>query len=224
MRITLNLASRPFFEMRPVLLRLRLAALALCVLAVAFFLLLRGLEIKATKAQATVQHWTAATQALQQEWQQDQSLMREPSNAATLNRSQFLNQMFRQKSFSWTTALMDLELVLPQGVQVININPQMTNHFLETLVSGETADIQGEGRAGFRPTMTESTDVNVDILAEFNPGDLARTDVTAEEKKSGTHATQWEQTHLPSAVAARTRSAQRDHRVHSHPSPDRSKP
>ncbi|MEO6966737.1 MAG: fimbrial assembly protein, partial [Acidobacteriaceae bacterium] len=95
-------------------------------MAVAIFLLLRGVEIKATKAQATVQQWTAATQALKQEWQQDQSLMREPSNAATLNRSQFLNQMFRQKSFSWTTALMDLELVLPQGVQVININPQMT--------------------------------------------------------------------------------------------------
>lgn len=216
MRITLNLASRPFFEMRPVLLRLRIAILVLCGLALVIFFLLRGVEIKATKAQATVQQWTASTQALQQEWLRDQSLMRQPSNAATLDRSQFLNQLFREKSFSWTTALMDLERVLPQGVQVMSINPQMTKdghvmmrmrvngprnkviglvsnlekspHFLEPLVVGETADIQGEGRAGFHPTMSESTDVNVDILTQFNPGDLAKADVAAEEKKSGTHA------------------------------------
>ena len=41
MRITLNLASRPFFELRPVLLRLRVLAGALCVLALVLFLLLR---------------------------------------------------------------------------------------------------------------------------------------------------------------------------------------
>ena len=250
MRMTLNLASRPFFELRPVLLRLRIAALALCVLALALFLLLRRADIKAAQAQTAVQHWTVATQALQQEWQRDQSLMRQPSNAATLDRSQFLNQIFLQKSFSWTTALMDLELVLPQGVQVMSINPQMakdghvmmrlrvsgprdkvidlvTNleksaHFLEPLVAGETADIQEEGRAGFRPTMSESTDVNVDILAEFNPGDLAWTDVTAEEIKSGTHATQHEQTHVPAGDAIQSRRVPGNRRVHSRPSADRS--
>jgi type IV pilus assembly protein PilN len=141
--------------------------------------------------------------------------MRQPDNAATLQRSEFLNQIFRQKSFSWTTAMMDLERVLPQGVQVTSIDPNMTKegrvmmrlrvngprdkvvtlvsnlekspHFIEPLVAGETADIQGEGQAGFRPTMSESIDVNVDIIAGFNPGDLASTDVNAEAQKSGTH-------------------------------------
>ena len=51
--------------------------------------------------------------------------MRQPDNAATLQRSEFLNHLFLQKSFSWTTALMDLEKVLPQGVQVMSIDPQM---------------------------------------------------------------------------------------------------
>ncbi len=215
MRITLNLASRPFFEARPMLLRLRIAAVALVLLAVALFLLLRRAEVKAGEAQAAVHRWTLASQLLQQEWQRDQALMQMPENAATLDRSEFLNHLFLQKSFSWTTALMDLELVLPQGVQVMSIDPQMTKdghvmmrlrvngprdkvvglvtnlekspHFLAPLVVGETADIQGQGRAGFRPTMSESTDVNVDILAEFNPGNLASNDVAAEEKKSGTH-------------------------------------
>ncbi len=217
MRITLNLASRPFFELRPLFLRLRILAGALAALAVLLFVLLRSAENKAARADAAVHHWTLATQNLQQEWQRDQALMREPVNAATLDKSEFLNQEFIRKSFSWTTALMDLELVLPQGVQVMSIDPRMSKegevtvrlrvsgprdkavqlvanlekspHFLNPRVAAETAEVQGQGRAGFRPTMSASTDVNVTILAEFNGGDLASSDVTAEEKKSGTHST-----------------------------------
>ena len=220
MRITLNLASRPFFELRPVLLRLRVLAGALIVLALFLFVMLRQAELKADRAEAIAHKWTAASQQLQQEWQQDQALMRQPTNAATLQRSDFLNQIFLRKSFSWTTAMMDLERVLPQGVQVTSIDPRMTKegrvmmrlrvngprdkvvtlvsnlekspHFIEPLVAGETADIQGQGQAGFRPTMSETTDVNVDIIAGFNPGDLASTDVNAEAEKSGTHLTRRE--------------------------------
>jgi len=218
MRITLNLASRPFFELRPVLLRLRVLAAALGVMALVLFLLLQRAEVKADRAEAVAHKWSLASQQLQQEWQQDQALMRQPDNAATLQRSDFLNQIFRRKSFSWTTAMMDLERVLPQGVQVTSIDPRMTKegrvmmrlrvngprdkvvtlvsnlekspHFIEPLVAGETADIQGQGQAGFRPTMSETTDVNVDIIAGFNPGDMASTDVNAEAEKSGTHLAQ----------------------------------
>jgi hypothetical protein len=68
-------------------------------------------------------------------------------------------------------------------------NLEKSPHFVEPRVAGETADIQGQGQAGFRPTMSETTDVNVDIVAGFNPGDLASTDVNAEAEKSGTHVT-----------------------------------
>jgi type IV pilus assembly protein PilN len=241
MRITLNLASRPFFELRPVLLRLRVLGGALVVLALVLFLLLRQAEVKADRAEAVAHKWNVATQQLQQEWQQDQALMKEPANAATLERSDFLNQIFLRKSFSWTTAMMDLERVLPQGVQVTSIDPRMTKegvmmrlrvngprdkvvtlvrnlekspHFVAPLVAGETADIQGQGQAGFRPTMSETTDVNVDIIAGFNPGDLASTDVNAEAEKSGTHLTQRQQSAhpadrsvVPNKAAASTRPA-----------------
>jgi len=215
MRITLNLASRPFFELRPLFIRLRIVGAALVLLMIVLFSMLRRAEDKAARAQAAVHAWTLKTEVLQREWAYDQALMREPVNAATLDRSDFLNSEFTRKSFSWTTALMDLELVLPQGVQVISIDPRMTKdglvlvrlrvsgprdkavqlvsnlekspHFLNPRVAGETSDVQGQNRAGFRPTMSAATDVNVDILAEFNAGKLASTDVKAEEKKSGTH-------------------------------------
>lgn len=216
MRITINLASRPFFELRPLLLRLRILSVLLVLIAIALYFLLRGTELKALRAQATVHEWTQKTQALQQEWQHDQALMREPQNAATLERSEFLNQQFTLKSFSWTRALMDLEKVLPQGVQVISIAPRVTKsgpvevrlringprdvvvqfvsnlekspYFLQPRVIGETADVQGENRVGYRPTMSSSTDVNVDILAAFNPGTMGAGDIEAERNKSGTHA------------------------------------
>lgn len=217
MRISINLASRPFFEAGPLLLRLRILAAVLVIVAVGLFFVLQKAQVRAGEAQAAVFQWTASTQGLQREWQQDQAMMKQPDNAATLERSQFLNGEFRLKSFSWTTALMDLERVLPQGVQVISIDPRMSKtgqvemrlrvngprdkaiqlvsnmeaspHFLNPRVVGEAADVKGAGRAGYQPSMSASTDVNVAILAEFNAGDLAPTDVKAEEEKSGTHPT-----------------------------------
>lgn len=216
MRITLNLASRPFVELRPLFLRLRLLAVVLIGFAIALLLMLRRTEERAERAEATVGVWTQKTQRLQREWQEDQALMREPTNAATLGRSEFLNQMFTLKSFSWTAAMMDLENVLPQGLQVISIDPRMTKdghvlvrlringprdkavdllvnlekspHFLHPRLTGETAQLQqGQNRPGFVPTMGASTDVNFDILAEFNGGYLGPKDLTAEQRKSGTH-------------------------------------
>lgn len=52
--------------------------------------------------------------------------MRQPQNMAVLERAQFLNDVFERKSFSWTAVMMDLERVLPVGVQVTAIEPVIT--------------------------------------------------------------------------------------------------
>ncbi|HEY0795039.1 MAG TPA: fimbrial assembly protein, partial [Acidisarcina sp.] len=52
-----------------------------------------------------------------------QNMMQQPQNAAVLSQSDFLNQLFIRKSFSWTAVMMDLEDVLPSGVQVLSIDP-----------------------------------------------------------------------------------------------------
>lgn len=212
MRVTLNLASRPFHELRPLFLRLRALIGVLVVLAVVLGILLKRAQIQAARADAAVHSWTVKTHALQQEWRSAQILMREPANAATLSRADFLNEQFTRKSFSWTIALMDLERVLPQGVQVISLDPRVTKqgpvivrlrvsgprdkavelvanlekspHFLHPQVAGETAQVQGQNRAGYRPTMSESTDVNITIFAEFNAGTMAENKAEASAAKS----------------------------------------
>jgi type IV pilus assembly protein PilN len=123
MRISVNLANRPFVELRPLFARLRLAMVVLTVLAVGLWFALRSLEAKASVAQAQMDKLKSETQQYQHERQVNEARMHQPQNMAVLERSQFLNAMFARKSFSWTAVMMDLEKVLPTGVQVTSIEP-----------------------------------------------------------------------------------------------------
>ncbi len=215
MRVMLNLASRPFVELRPILALLRTVAAVLAVLMLGQWIALHSLEKKAAVSDANVSHWTDRTRELEREWNEDQAMMREPQNAATLTTSEFLNNLFAEKAFSWTAALMDMENVLPGGVQVVSMQPQMTKdghvllrlqvtgerdkavelvknletskHFLDPRIAGESAAqaSTGNGRPGFAPQPSTSEDVNFDILAEYNAQGM---EVTPKEKTKASDA------------------------------------
>ena len=123
MRISVNLASRPFVELRPLFARLRLLMAGLAVLAVALGIALHYLNKRAALATAEMDSLKAQTASYQQQRTQNEARMRQPQNAGVLERSRFLNGLFARKSFSWTAVMMDLERVLPTGVQVTSIDP-----------------------------------------------------------------------------------------------------
>ncbi len=81
---------------------------------------------KLDAAQATMDSLDARTRAATAEKQSNERRMRLPANAEMLNRAHFLNSLFLRKSFSWTAVMMDLETVLPSGVQITSIEPQVT--------------------------------------------------------------------------------------------------
>jgi type IV pilus assembly protein PilN len=140
MRITLNLATRPFVELRPLFARLRLAMAALAVFAVLLGIGLHVINAKASDAQARMDALKAKTVAFEQERHSNEARMRQPQNMSVLERSQFLNELFARKSFSWTAVMMDLEKVLPGGVQVTSIDPQITKEgevLIRMRVSGD---------------------------------------------------------------------------------------
>jgi len=126
MRISVNLATRPFVEIRPLLARLRLAMIFLSLLALGLGIWLRTLNQRAAVAEAQMEAVKIRTIQLQQERQANESRMRQPGNQAVLERSRILNDLFARKSFSWTAVMMDLERVLPAGVQVTSIEPQVS--------------------------------------------------------------------------------------------------
>ena len=88
MRITVNLATRPFVELRPVYQRLRIWMAVLILLAVPLWFLTRVEQKKADAATARVRSMQASVQRMQRQQQSYQALMRQPQNAAVLTQSE----------------------------------------------------------------------------------------------------------------------------------------
>jgi type IV pilus assembly protein PilN len=196
MRVQLNLASRPFVELGPLYLRLRLLILLLIGIAVPLWLLVAAQKRKASEAEARMTAVDQKIQGLENQRQAFQSQMREPQNAVVLSQSQFLNQLYASKAFSWTAVMMDLENVLPSGVQVLNIDPlidsktgkvtirlrisgahergvdlvrnlEHSHRFISPRVARETAESNQNGRQAEQ--VSTASNVNFDLLAEYNP-------------------------------------------------------
>jgi type IV pilus assembly protein PilN len=196
MRITVNLATRPFVELRPVYKRLRIWMAVLFVLAIPLWYLARIEQKKADVATARVRQMQASVQQMQRQQQSYQALMRQPQNAAVLTQSDFLNDLFRRKAFSWTATMTDLETVLPAGVQVLSIDPQVTpdghvtirmrvsgarehaielvknlegsKHFASPRLAQESLATANSGNQQATP-VSATSDVNFDILADYRP-------------------------------------------------------
>jgi type IV pilus assembly protein PilN len=196
MRITINLASHPYVELRPIYARLRIWMLILVLLAVPLGWLQHIEKQRAAAATAHVRAMQTRVDQMQRQQQSYQALMRQPKNAAILNQSDFLNSLFRQKSFSWTATMTDLETVLPAGVQVQSIDPQMSpdghvtirmrvtgqreralelvknlersKHFASPRLAGEALAANQNQNSQPVP-VSASSDVNFDILADYRP-------------------------------------------------------
>ncbi len=197
MRITLNLASKPFIELGPLYARLRSLMAILLLAAIPLWFLLKTEQRKAAIANAKLQSVEDNIQRLQNQQRSYQALMRQPQNAAVLTQAVFLNQLFAEKAFSWTAIMMDLETVLPAGVQVMNIDPttdksgavtirlrvngqrdravelvrnlEHSRRFLQPRLASESLETSASGnQANFQPA-NGPTNVNFDVLAEYNP-------------------------------------------------------
>jgi len=197
MRISINLATRPFVELRPLFARLRLAMGALALLAIGLGFGLHYLSLRAHKAEAQMDSLKAQTLAIQTERQTNELRMQKPQNRAVLDRSKFLNTLFARKSFSWTSVMMDLERVLPGGVMVTDIAPvisadgdvnirlrvsgereravdlvrnlEQSQRFLQPRPANETSQThEGNGAAAMAQAGLPGA-VEFDILSGYNP-------------------------------------------------------
>lgn len=126
MKISVNLATRPFVELRPFFLRLRIVMASLALLVVGLAVTAHLLQKKVDAQQAQLNGVKGQTLQVQGERTRDERRMQLPENAGVLGRAHFLNALFLHKSFSWTAVMMDLETVLPVGVQVTSIEPQVS--------------------------------------------------------------------------------------------------
>ena len=201
MRIAINLATRPFLNLGPALRRLRIAIGVLALAAVICGAGLYAIDSQARTARQKEQAVDAQIARIQQERNSDQAKMRQPENAAVITEASNLNQLFDLKAFSWTLAMEDLETVLPAGVQVTTLEPmrddkdghitlhvrvlgprdkavdlvrnlEHSRRFLQPRIVGETAEATGGPNQRIEP-VSESSRVNFDVLADYNPATAA---------------------------------------------------
>ncbi len=186
MRVNINLASQPYEDARRFWFKwgagiaaLGIFTLALIYLAVAgWFLARRDREmIRSREAQIAVRDGQKA---------EAQALMNLPENTSTRDRSQFLNDLFQRKAFSWTKAFEDLERLMPPRLHVVSIQPEMSadNQLqIKFVVAGESRERalelvrHMEGSQRFQQTQIEresfstqgASEVHFDITALYVP-------------------------------------------------------
>jgi type IV pilus assembly protein PilN len=196
MRVTLNLATRPYADIGPALKRLRIAMVVLAVLCLLFVLGLHLFDRQAAAARAREHSLDGQIARIQAERAAAEALMTRPDNARLIKQADFLNQLFDEKAFSWTLAMESMETVLPGGVQVTAIEPirakdghitvhvrvvgprdraddlvsnlERSRRFLQPRIVGENAE-SGNGPAQHQEPISASNRFDFDLLAEYNP-------------------------------------------------------
>jgi type IV pilus assembly protein PilN len=196
MKITLNLATRPFADLGPVLKQLRIGISVLVVLAGLFALGLHLLHGAAEQARQRDHSLDGQIAHIASERQGYEALMQQPDNARLLAESGALNGLFEQKAFSWTLTMENLETVLPAGVQVLTLEPTREkdgrivvhlrvagprDHVVDLVralehsarfrlprIVGESAE-QSSGTNQHLEPVSASNRFTFDILADYNP-------------------------------------------------------
>jgi len=177
MRVDINLATQPYEDARRFWLRWGGALVALGILTLLLLIMTVNGWIGARKDRQLIRQYQEQSAARDKEKADAQALLNLPQNSSTRDRSQFLNDLFQRKAFSWTKAFEDLERVMPPRLHVVSIHPELapdneleiklivagdsrehaldlvskmeaSQHFHETYIEEETSEAGGGSSAG----------------------------------------------------------------------------
>jgi type IV pilus assembly protein PilN len=203
MRITANLASRPFIDVGPIVRRLRIGMIVLLLVSIGLGAGLYFLHASAAAVRAREHSLDTSIAVVRGEEQGYESLVRQPDNATVLAHAATLNKLFDAKAFSWTLAMEDLETVLPAGVQVSTLEPvrdakdghitlhlrvlgprdkavelvqnlERSRHFLAPIITGEASETASNNNANqVLEPVGPSNRVTFELKADYNPAAAA---------------------------------------------------
>jgi type IV pilus assembly protein PilN len=143
MRVDINLASQPYEDARQFWLRWGGGLVALGILTLLLLVMTVNGWIAAGKDRQLIRQYEAQSAARDKEKADAQALLNLPQNSTTRDRSQFLNDLFQRKAFSWTKAFEDLEQVMPPRLHVVSIHPELApdNELeIKLIVAGDSRD------------------------------------------------------------------------------------
>jgi type IV pilus assembly protein PilN len=125
MRTQINLASQPYEDATQYLVRgtALLAVLALITVGLVWFTVHSVRQSSDINRQLSRVHDNLAV--LDREKGNAERMLALPQNHGTVEKSQFLNEIFARKAFSWTIVFSDMEKLMPPGLRVLSIAPQL---------------------------------------------------------------------------------------------------
>jgi type IV pilus assembly protein PilN len=126
LRLNINLATKPYQDVRRVLLQWGglVLLLALCtggLLWMAFTNWQQSREVN-----AKIAGLNSEIAALDRQHEQALALVQLAQNRPVLDDSKFLNGLIARKSFSWTRVFMQLEEIMPPKLHVVSIQPSLS--------------------------------------------------------------------------------------------------
>jgi len=125
-RIPLNLSSEPFRRDRPILF----ASAATAALLLGVFIMLVTIIVRqrdaASESRDMMARLDTQLRAINAEHAKLEAQLRQPGNAAVLDRSAFINSLLLRKGISWTRLFEDLERIFPGNVRLVAVRPYIT--------------------------------------------------------------------------------------------------
>jgi type IV pilus assembly protein PilN len=184
MRVDINLATQPYEDLRQFWMRWGVGVAALGIVTlVLLYSALAGL-MSARNDHDLIRQRREQIATRDAEKVQAEALLNLPLNRNTRDRSNFLNDAFQHKAFSWTRVFEDLEQVMPPRLHVVSIQPAMAEDNqlqIKLVVGGESRERaeelvkKMEGSEHFQETHIESESTQ----AGRGAGDAVVFDITA---------------------------------------------
>jgi len=169
MKTNFNLATSPLENNR----RFIAGASLLGIAAVAALLFLSVHVVRARrtnqKLRSDIARLEDQNRTLQREQDKLRASFKTSKTVEVMNRSKFLNGLIEERTFPWTKMFADLERILPPGVRVVSISPQMDKkgRVKVTLVVGA---VDGAQKVKFLESIVSSPVFsNVQVTQESHP-------------------------------------------------------
>ena len=125
MRLNINLATKPYLDVRRVLAQWGGLVLLLAVCTAGLVWRAATNWQQASEVNAKIAVLKTEIAELDRQHEQGLALLRLPQNVPVLNTAKFLNGLIARKSFSWTRVFMQLEQIMPPKLHVVSISPEL---------------------------------------------------------------------------------------------------
>ena len=125
MRLNINLATKPYQDVRRVLLRWGGLVLLLAVCTVVLVWTAVSTWRQSRDVNARISALKSELAVLDRQHDEAVAQLGLPQNKSVVETSRFLNGLIVRKSFSWTRVFMQLEQIMPPKLHVVSISPEL---------------------------------------------------------------------------------------------------